>query len=168
MTQPMMQQEVLFRPFQPEDAEAFRTLNEAWIEEHFVLEDADREVLGDPEGEIISHGGAILMAVHSGRAIGCCALKPMADGSFEVAKMAIVKEFRGRGLGRRLLEAVVEMALQQGIRRLYLETNDSLRDAVRVYEKVGFRHLPPERIPPSPYARANVYMEMMLESEAAR
>jgi hypothetical protein len=36
--------------FRSAHAEAFRTLNEAWISKHFVLEPKDREVLEDPQG----------------------------------------------------------------------------------------------------------------------
>jgi hypothetical protein len=45
---------------------------------------------------------------------------------------------------------------------LYLETNTKLQNAIRIYEAVGFRHLPAEQVKPSPYTRANVYMEMTL------
>ena len=40
--------------FHPDHAEAFRLLNAAWIEKHFVLEAKDREVLNDPQGQIIA------------------------------------------------------------------------------------------------------------------
>jgi putative acetyltransferase len=46
---------------------------------------------------------------------------------------------------------------------LYLETNKKLTPAVRLYEALGFRHLSPERVVPSPYARADVYMELDLK-----
>jgi putative acetyltransferase len=37
-----------------------------------------------------------------------------------------------------------------------------LKDAVHLYEAVGFRHVPVERLPPLAYARADVFMEMLL------
>ena len=40
--------------FEPHHAEAFKTLNEAWIAKHFTLEPKDREVLGDPQGKILA------------------------------------------------------------------------------------------------------------------
>ena len=46
---------------------------------------------------------------------------------------------------------------------LYLETNHVLTPAIHLYEAVGFRNLPQERVTPSPYARADVFMEMVLE-----
>src|SRR3984885_7302035 len=154
--------DVVFRNFQPGDREAFRTLNEAWIEQHFRLEDKDRETLGDPDRYILGTGGYILMAERAERAIGCCALIALGDGRFEVAKMTVAEGERGRGIGRQLLEHVVAFARERSIERLYLETNSKLQNAIRIYEAVGFRHLPAKEVKPSPYARANVFMEMTL------
>jgi putative acetyltransferase len=45
---------------------------------------------------------------------------------------------------------------------LFLGSNSKLENAVHLYESVGFQHVPPERLPPNPYTRANVFMEMSL------
>lgn len=150
------------RPFCEGDREAFRVLNEAWIEKHFGLEEKDRVTLNDPEGKILAKGGHILIAEAGGAAVGCCALLWMRPGVYEVAKMTVSESHRGRGLGRKLLEETVALGKGLGATSLYLETNGSLVDAIHLYEEVGFRHLPPERVTPSPYARANVFMEMVL------
>ena len=161
-----VESDVVFRSFQEGDEEAFRSLNEAWIEEHFVMEEKDRETLGDPEKHILGKGGHIVMAERAGQKIGCCALIAMPDGRWEVAKMTVAESERGQGIGQKLLEHVVEFARQKAVRALYLETNTKLGRAIRIYEAVGFKHLPTERVKRSPYARANVYMEMVLERGA--
>jgi len=153
---------LVFRSFQPGDEKAFRILNEAWIEKHFQMEEKDRQTLGDPDRHILGRGGYILMAERAGELVGCCALIALGDGRFEVAKMTVAEKERGQGVGRQLLEHVIEFAKDRSIRRLYLETNTKLQNAIRLYEVVGFRHLPAEQVRPSPYARANVYMEMTL------
>jgi putative acetyltransferase len=86
----------------------------------------------------------------------------MSDGEFEVAKMAVTSAQQGAGIGRKLLQAAIEAGRSAGARRLYLETNSRLEAAIRLYESMGFKHLAADRITPSPYARANVYMEMIL------
>jgi len=154
--------QVEFRHFAPGDEAAFRELNEAWIGGHFVVEDKDREVLDDPVTHILRPGGALIMAVQDGVAIGTCALLAMEEGAFEVAKMTVAEQHRGLGVGRKLLAHVIEYARGNGAKRLYLETNNKLVNAIHVYESLGFRHLPAERVHPSPYARANVYMELWL------
>jgi putative acetyltransferase len=152
---------VVIRPFQPGDEDAFRRLNEEWITRYFRLEQKDAQVLGNPNA-IINSGGSILMAVAEGVAIGCCALVPMGNGSFEVSKMAVTQSHQGQGIGRRLLTEVINEARRLGARRLYLETNSKLHPAISLYEAVGFRHMSAEEVTPSPYERADVYMEMVL------
>ncbi len=154
--------EILLRPFVPGDETAFRELNESWIRQYFAIETKDSEVLDDPLTYILKPGGHILMAVQAGSAVGCCALLRMEDGCFEVAKMCVSENLRGRGTGRRLLNYVVEYARSAGARRLYLETNTKLSNAIHLYEAAGFGHVPASRVQPSPYARANVHMEMWL------
>jgi GNAT superfamily N-acetyltransferase len=153
---------MLVRNFQPGDEEAFRVLNEAWIERYFRLEERDRQTLNDPYSSVLAPGGQIFMAIRNGAAVGCCALHALGDGNWEIAKMAVAETERGRGVGRRLLEYAIDYAKARSSRRLYIETNSLLRNAIHLYESVGFRHVPPERTQPSPYARADVFMEMML------
>jgi GNAT superfamily N-acetyltransferase len=150
---------IQLRLFEPGDAVAFRELNEAWIKKYFSLEQADYAILGDPVGYIIAPGGSVFMVCADGQAIGCCALVFVEPGVYEVAKMAVAEQYRGHGIGRRLLAYVIEQARASGATLLTLATNDSLANAIHLYESLGFRHLPPE---PSPFARANVFMELPL------
>ena len=145
-----------------EDAWAFRILNEEWISKLFALEDADRRTLGDPQGQILARGGHIYLARQGQQPVGCVALSPMPDGTFELAKMAVTPTLRGRGVGRQLLKYAIEQARGQGIRRLFLGSSTRLPDAVHLYESLGFRHLPVERRPQLPYVRADVFMELLL------
>ena len=152
----------IFRPFQAGDETAFRELNETWIRQYFAMEAKDQEVLGDPAAYILRPGGEIVMAVLGDRTVGCCALLNMGEGGFEVSKMAVSEEYRGRGLGGKMLARVVERAREIGATRLYLETNTKLPNASHLYEAQGFAYLPAQRARQSPYARSNVYMEMFL------
>lgn len=151
---------IQLRPFQPGDAEAFRRLNEAWIEKFFGLEEADKKILNNPEGYVLTKGGHIFFAVANGTPVGCCALVPIADGVFEVAKMAVAESLQGLGIGRRILAYTIEQGRALGASKLYLETNSRLANAIHLYESLGFKHLPPK---PSPYVRANVFMELVFD-----
>ncbi|HVH86961.1 MAG TPA: GNAT family N-acetyltransferase [Terriglobales bacterium] len=154
--------EVRVRPFESGDELAFRELNEAWIAKYFTIEDAERDLLEDPVGNILQIGGYIFMAVADTLPVGCCALIPMQPGEFELAKMAVEERLRGRGIGRKVLEYAIAHARKIGATRLYLETNRKLENAIHLYESVGFRHVSPDQVIPSPYTRANVFMEMSL------
>ncbi len=146
----------------PADGLAFRTLNEEWITRHFVLEAKDRQVLEDPETEILAKGGHIYMVCAAGEPVGCVALVPLGGGVFELSKMAVSPRLRGFGIGRRLLKHVITAAKEIGAQSLFLGSSTKLPNAVHLYESVGFRHVPPDKIPPMPYTRANVFMAMEL------
>jgi putative acetyltransferase len=161
----MSELEITIREFRPGDEAAFRGLNEEWITRYFVLEPKDEASLANPRETILDCGGRIFLAIRGGQPIGCCALLAMAPGEFEVAKMAVTESSQRNGAGRRLLERTIAEARLAGAHRLYLETNRKLAAAIHLYESLGFRHLPPERIVPSAYTRADVYMELYLGEE---
>jgi N-acetylglutamate synthase-like GNAT family acetyltransferase len=145
-----------------DDATAFRTLNEEWIARYFSLEARDIETLGDPETTILRKGGSIFMVYADSLPVGCAALIPLGQGVYELSKMAVSPQLRGRGLGRRLLLHAIAQARLLGATSLFLGSNTRLADAVHLYESVGFRHVPPASLPPNPYTRANVFMQTPL------
>jgi ribosomal protein S18 acetylase RimI-like enzyme len=55
-----------------------------------------------------------------------------------VHDLAVMPTHRGRGIGRRLLEAVAERARQTGCCKVTLEVRTSNADARRLYERLGF------------------------------
>jgi N-acetylglutamate synthase-like GNAT family acetyltransferase len=155
--------EIVIRPLEKgEDATAFRTLNEEWITRYFTLEEKDQETLGNPEKMILEKGGYIFMVYSDNLAVGCVALIPIGNGVYELSKMAVSPGLRGLGIGRRLLQHAITEAKRIGAKSLFLGSNAKLKNAVHLYESVGFRHVAPENIPPMPYTRANVFMEMPL------
>jgi len=155
-------EEVLIRSFLAGDEDAFRALNEQWIEHYFRVEAKDKEAFADPRKAILEKGGQVLFAVIGEICVGCCALLRMGDDEFEVAKMAVAPGHQGSGIGRRLLSATIEEATRMHARRLYLETNHILKPAIHLYESLGFQHIDARTLKPSPYARADVYMELRL------
>ena len=150
-------------PFEARHADAFRDLNLAWIEHYFGVEAKDREVLDNPGSNIIDKGGAILVAEDGdGTAVGCVGLVPVGDGVLELVKMAVADSSRRTGIGGMLVSSAIAEARRIGAKSLYLESNSRLEAALRLYERAGFRHLPAEEQPASPYARCNVYMRLEL------
>lgn len=154
--------QITFRQFLPGDSRAFRELNEQWIAKYFVLEEKDRLTLNDPEKYILNPGGHIYFAVLDDEIVGCCALIPNGPGSYEVAKMAVDESRRNLGIGKAMLAHVIGEARALGARKLTLETNSKLMNAIHVYESLGFKHMEPSLVEPSPYKRANVFMEQIL------
>jgi N-acetylglutamate synthase-like GNAT family acetyltransferase len=153
--------EITFREFRSGDEDAFRTLNEQWISKYFVLEEKDMLTLRQPQKYILTPGGHIYFALLDEEIVGCCALIATGPGSYEVAKMAVNEEHRNRGIGKSMLAHVIDAARALGAHKLVLETNGKLKNAIHVYESLGFEHLDPAQVEPSPYKRADVFMELV-------
>ncbi|MDF2381290.1 bifunctional helix-turn-helix transcriptional regulator/GNAT family N-acetyltransferase [Nostoc ellipsosporum NOK] len=148
--------------YKPQYRDAFRELNEEWIRTYFKLEPSDLKALNHPEEYILDPGGHILVAIgKNGEALGVCALIPMKDTpyQFELAKMAVSPDTRGRGVGYLLGKAALGWARQHGAEKVYLESNTILGPAIRLYEKLGFQKITGY---PSPYERCNIQMECVL------
>jgi GNAT superfamily N-acetyltransferase len=150
-------------PYRREFAADFRQLNLDWIERLFKVEAPDLEVLDDPEAAIIATGGMIFFALEDKTVVGTVAML-RGDGSrCELAKMAVALTHQRRGIGELLGVACKAWAARYGFQTVFLETNSKLDGAIRLYERLGFRHAsPPHR---SEYARGDVYMELMIEPE---
>ncbi len=143
--------------FEPKYAIAFKELNEAWITQYFEMEDSDRKMLDDPQGYIIDKGGAILIALLNEKPVGTCALIKMKDNVYELAKMAVSPEAQGNQIGYKIGLATIEKAKELKAKKVYLETNSSLKPAISLYYKLGFKDVEGYD---SPYNRCNVQMEI--------
>jgi len=137
---------------------AFRQLNEEWITQYFRMEENDYKALDHPQEYILDKGGHIYIALYKDEPVGACALIPMADGGFELAKMAVSPQAQGLGIGYLIGKACIERARALGAPRVYLESNTTLKPAINLYYKLGFRKAAG---PPSPYERANIQMELV-------
>ncbi len=60
------------------------------------------------------------------------------DGTCELVKMYILKEARGKGLGKLLINKCIEFAKEAGFTKIYLETMPALSKAIGMYENSGF------------------------------
>jgi GNAT superfamily N-acetyltransferase len=148
--------------FDPALASHFAQLNREWIERFFVLEPADLAILVDPVSAIITPGGMIYFALIGDEVVGTCAVMPHGPCTLELAKMAVHPDAQGRGIGRLLGEACIAFARQTDAHILMLRSNSRLTPALRLYERLGFRHAPmPDGVE---YARADVYMELPLRT----
>lgn len=146
--------------FQERYARDFALLNYEWIEKHYGIEDHDREVLDHPFESVIQPGGQIFFAIDGSRAVGTVAMIPFGERTFELAKMAVSPETRGRGIGDKLMEACVEFAHSAGVESIILESNTKQEAAINLYRKFGFREIPLD--PNSQFARANIRMQLGL------
>lgn len=145
--------------FKPEFAAAFKALNVAWIEQFFEMEAGDYEALDHPQDYILDKGGAIFVALSENRVIGVCAMIKVTDTEYELAKMAVSEQARGKGAGLQLGKAAIAWAREKGAQRVVLDSNKRLAAAIQLYYKLGFKALDMVH---SPYQRSDIQMVLEL------
>lgn len=74
-----------------------------------------------------------------GAGIGPLAGLPLSEGYGEIRDLVIEPDYRGQGLGARLLKTCIATAKEFGYKRLYLKTTPQMQNAQRLFERFGFR-----------------------------
>lgn len=87
-------------------------------------------------------GGRFWVVEEKGEIVATVAVRRKSAEVFELEKMYIRRAFRGKGLGKKLLEQAIQFARISGARRLELDTSSKLVAAFAMYEKRGFRPKP--------------------------
>lgn len=128
-------------PYAPQHAQDFRRIGEEWINEFLQLEEPDISVLNDPKTNILDRGGFIFMAEYMGDIVGTAALVKKSNGRYELVKLGVTKRARGLGIGRLLVEYVIEKAKALELDKLYLESSQKLEKALALYRALGFTDL---------------------------
>ena len=99
---------------------------------HFSLGDA----------QVVDGDGAFLVAYLDDVAVGCGAVRRLDEGTAEIKRMYVDPSVRGRGIGRALVEALEREARLVGVTRIVLETGTRLASAIKLYEAMGYAHIP--------------------------
>jgi putative acetyltransferase len=86
---------------------------------------------------------AFFVVRHDGPAAGCGGVKLFGTDYGEVKRMYVRPQFRGLGLAKMMLNHLAAYAQEQGARLLRLETGIYQTEAVGLYERMGFRRIPP-------------------------
>lgn len=112
-------------------------------------------VFGPPDGRLV-------LATHSGMAVGCGAFRRMTPDTCEMKRMFVRPEFRGMGIGRQLAETLIVAAREAGYGVMRLETTQFMEAAIALYASLGFRTCQPYYEIPKDFRQITVFMELDL------
>lgn len=101
---------------------------------------------GEPEG-------ALLLARWEGRAAGCVAIRSLGTGVCEMKRLFVAPGFQGRGIGKELVGAILEIARRKGYTHMRLDSHPWMTRAQYLYDAFGFRQIEPYNDNPTPGIR---------------
>ena len=98
--------------------------------------------------ELTPPAGVFLILRSGDKPVACGGLKKLSATSGEIKRMYVSPEARGRGVGRKLLEALEHWGRANGCAELFLDTSDALADASRLYQTAGYQEIPAYNLNP--------------------
>lgn len=110
------------------------------LNENLCFQSFDEE-LHNPLKKYVQSGGCILLAFDGENAAGCIALMPLPEsGDCEMKRLYVRPAYRKSGLGKILVEKLLDFATQRGFKTMKLDTLQKLQPAIKLYERFGFTH----------------------------
>jgi len=154
---------VIIQAETPEQIEKTRRLfreYEAWLDVDLCFQSFEEELANLP-GKYAAPTGRLFLISVENKLAGCIALREIDDEICEMKRLYLRGDFRGLGLGKQLIERLIEDAKFIGYKRMRLDTlPDKMPQAVKLYESYGFRQIEPYYDNPH---TETLFMELVLE-----
>ena len=130
--------ELRITPFSPAHQSAARQLILDGLGEHWGC--IDEQLNGDLESIAQSYASGHFVLGWSGDTlVATGAMIPDDGGSKRIVRMSVARAFRRKGFGTQILDHLVKLSRQAGVKKLVLETTETWHDVVTFYESYGFR-----------------------------
>lgn len=110
---------------------------------------------------LVKENVTFLVARVDGEIQGCCALVEAGDGTAEIKRMFVLDSARGLGLGKALLQRLLERGRELNLTHIRLETGISQPEAIGLYRKAGFEEI--TAFPPYHPDALSMFMEKPLK-----
>lgn len=109
--------------------------------------------------------GRLLLGEYENEIAGCVCLRKIGEDVGEIKRMYVRPEFRRKGIGKSLLQAIIHEAHQIGYAKIYLDTTPFAKEAQVLYRNLGFQEISPyaESEIPEKYRSFWIFMELVLK-----
>lgn len=129
--------EITIYPFLPRYQQEAKELILAGLTEHWGFLDAGKNL--DLEDIAASYAqGLFLVAKLEHQVVGTGALLPLTNDTAQIVRMSVKVDLRRNGIGRKILDRLIEYACKHSYKQVVLETTETWQEAVKFYLQYGF------------------------------
>lgn len=136
----------IFQATTDEHIESARTLFEEYAASlgfSLCFQNFDQELKNLP-GDYAPPDGRLLLALEDDQLAGCIGLRKLSDGACEMKRLFVRPAHRATGLGRTLVESLIDEARKLGYTQIRLDTIPGKMDkAIALYQSIGFVEIEP-------------------------
>ncbi len=130
------------RPFRHEDQQAVRALVLAGLGDHFgTIDPTMNPDLDDIWSSYVARGAEVLVIEVGGEIVATGTLAVESPATGRLVRMSVAKSARGQGLGRLLVNRLLDTARERAMTRVLVETNHDWWDAIGLYRACGFQEI---------------------------
>jgi ribosomal protein S18 acetylase RimI-like enzyme len=126
---------------QPDSGDATDLINE--LEAHLSALYPAESRHGYSVDKLLREGVAFFLIYHDGTPAGCGGVQLFGSEYGELKRMYVRPAFRGLGLGKAMVHHLCSYARTNGVQVIRLETGIHQREAIALYERLGFRRRGP-------------------------
>jgi GNAT superfamily N-acetyltransferase len=119
-------------------------------------------------GHFAPRDGRLFLALWDTQPAGCIALHKLDTGIGELKRMYVDPRYRGKGIGRALIQTIITAARELGYTILRLETVSFMTDAVALYHACGFHDIAPYYEIPQELSHITIFMEQEIAPHAEK
>jgi putative acetyltransferase len=138
------------RPATQEDIPAIKDLVFSVLREYDLKPDEEGrdQDLGDLDTHYFNGNGyfGVVVNENTNDIIGTFGLHRASPSTFELRKMYLLKDSRGKGIGRTMLRTAIAIAIEKNCKKIVLETISPLKEAIALYQKYGFKEIEPHEV----------------------
>ena len=115
--------------------------NEIWQLPEEVIRHYDAmSDIDDVQSHYFDNKGTFLVLIDEGRVVGSGAIRRLSDDICELKRMWFLKDYRGRGLGTKMAQMLLDFAKITDYKKVRLDTIDEKKQAqaLELYQRLGF------------------------------
>lgn len=120
-----------------------RHLEDVALIERYFDQAAFEKELAELPGKFAPPNGRLYVAYDGVQPIGCGALRDLDGGIGEMKRMFVPVASRGKGVGLALANRLLSDAGSIGYKKVRLDTSWRQKEAIALYEKLGFKSIEP-------------------------